>query len=108
MTMPIGLLSAFGLATAAGLNAYLPLLVVGLLARYTDLVTLNPPYDLLGHPLVLVMLATLAVLDFVGDKVPGLDHALHIAGLIIHPVAGALVALAASNSAGSVHPVLAA
>ena len=31
-----GLLQALGLATAGGLNAYVPLLVVGLLARYTD------------------------------------------------------------------------
>jgi len=33
-----GLSAAFGLAAASGLNAYLPLLIVGLLARYTDLI----------------------------------------------------------------------
>jgi hypothetical protein len=83
-------------------------LVVGLLARYTDLVTLNPPYDLLSHPVVLVVVALLAVLDFVADKIPGVDHALHAAGLIIHPTVGVLLALAADSSAGGVHPVLAA
>ncbi|MEO7908891.1 MAG: DUF4126 domain-containing protein, partial [Roseiflexaceae bacterium] len=31
----VSIFSAFGLSTAAGLNAYLPLLTVGLLARYT-------------------------------------------------------------------------
>jgi len=106
--MPIGLFSTFGLATAAGLNAYVPLLVVGLLARYTDLVTLKSPYDLLSHPVVLIVIAILAVLDFVADKIPGMDHALHAAGLVIHPTAGVLLALAADNSAGGVHPVLAA
>src|SRR5262249_27513092 len=105
--MPMGLLSAFGLATAAGLNAYVPLLVIGLLARYTDLVMLNPPYDLLSHPVVLILIALLAVLDFVADKIPGVDHALHVAGLVIHPAAGALLALAADSSAGGVPPVLA-
>ena len=106
--MLTGLLSAFGLATATGLNAYLPLLVLGLLARFTDLVTLNPPYDLLGNPVVLVVLATLAVLDFAADKIPGVDHALHVAGLVIHPVAGAIVSLAAATPGGDVHPALAA
>jgi hypothetical protein len=106
--MPIGLFSALGLATAAGLNAYVPLLVVGLLARCTDLVTLNPPYDLLSHPVVLIVIALLAVLDFVADKIPCVDHALHAAGLVIHPTAGVLLALAADSSAGGVHPVLAA
>ena len=32
----LGLLAAFGLAAATGLNAYLPLLIVGLLARYSS------------------------------------------------------------------------
>jgi hypothetical protein len=103
-----GLLSACGLATASGLNAYLPLLTVGLLARWTNLVRLEPPYDLLSHPAVLLLIAALAVLDFVGDKVPAVDHALHVVGLVVHPVAGALVALAASSSAGGVYPALAA
>jgi len=103
-----GLLSTFGLATATGLNAYLPLLTVGLLARWTDLVKLNPPYDLLSNPAVLILIAILAVLDFVGDKIPAVDHALHLVGLVVHPVAGIIVALVADSSAGSGHPVLAA
>ena len=57
-----GLLSTFGLATATGLNAYVPLLTVGLLARYTDLVTLHPPYDLLSNPAVLILIAILGAI----------------------------------------------
>jgi hypothetical protein len=102
------LLRAFGLSTASGLNAYVPLLTVGLLARYTNLIHLNPPYDVLTHPVVLVLLAVLAVLDFIADKVPAIDHVLHLVGLVIHPVAGAILFLAASSDAGAVHPVLAA
>ena len=104
----INLLQALGLSTAGGLNAYVPLLVVGLLARCTDLIELHAPYDALAHPVVLVVLGLLAVLDFVADKIPGLDHALHVLGLVIHPIAGAIVFLAASSDAGAVHPVLAA
>ncbi len=102
------LLSAFGLSTAAGLNAYLPLLTVGLLARYTNLIHLNDPYSLLSHPVVLLVVAVLALLDFVGDKIPAIDHALHTAGLLIAPIAGAIVSMSASSGVGSVSPLLAA
>ena len=104
----INLLQAFGLSTASGLNAYVPLLTLGLLARFTNLVHLNAPYDVLTHPVVLVVLAVLALLDFIADKIPAVDHALHLVGLIIHPIVGAILFLAASSDIGSVHPVLAA
>jgi hypothetical protein len=104
----LNLLQALGLSTAGGLNAYVPLLVVGLLGRFTGLIHLNPPFDLLAHPVVLAVLGLLAALDFVGDKVPGVDHALHVVGLLTHPIAGAILFLAASSDAGEVHPVLAA
>ncbi len=107
MGVLLSLLSAGGLATAAGLNAYLPLLTVGVLARF-NLIQLNAPFDLLTHPLVLLILAALAVLDFAGDKIPTVDHALHAAGLIIHPMAGAILFVAANSAVGTVHPLLAA
>lgn len=37
-----GILSAFGLSASAGLNAYIPLLVVSLMAKFTNLIELNP------------------------------------------------------------------
>ena len=43
--------TAFGLSAAAGLNVYLPLLVVGLLARYTDLITLSGAVGCAGESL---------------------------------------------------------
>ena len=102
------LLSAFGLSTAAGLNAYLPLLVVGLLSRYTDLIQLGKPFDVLEHPLVLLVIAVLALLDFIGDKIPAVDHTLHAVGLIVAPIAGAILAMAANSAGGSVNPILVA
>ncbi|HEU5090209.1 MAG TPA: DUF4126 domain-containing protein [Roseiflexaceae bacterium] len=103
----MALFSALGLSTAAGLNAYIPMLVVGLLGRYTNLIHLEGPYALLTNPWVLLALALIALLDLIGDKIPGIDHALHVAGVVIAPVAGAIVALAAA-SGGSVDPTLAA
>lgn len=102
------LLSAFGLSTAAGLNAYLPLLTVGLLARYTNLIHLGEPYGLLTNPLVLLVIAVLALLDFIGDKIPAVDHVLHTVGLVIAPIAGAILFLSANSATGSISPLLAA
>jgi hypothetical protein len=103
----LSLFSTLGLSTAAGLNAYIPLLMVGVLARYTSLIQLNAPYDILANPWVLLGLALLAILDMIGDKIPGVDHFLHLLGVVIHPVAGVILGLAAA-SGGQVDPTLAA
>jgi large-conductance mechanosensitive channel len=94
----IGLMTALGLSTATGLNAYLPLLILGGLARWTDLITLDAPYDTLSEPGVMLAIGVIAIVDFVGDKVPALDSVLHAIGLVVAPVAGALVALAATGN----------
>jgi large-conductance mechanosensitive channel len=94
----IGLMTALGLSTATGLNAYLPLLILGGLARWTDLIMLEAPYDTLSEPGVMIAIGVIAIVDFVGDKVPALDSVLHAIGLVVAPVAGALVALAATGN----------
>jgi hypothetical protein len=108
MNALLSLMSAFGLSTAAGLNAYLPLLTVGLLARYTSLIHLNQPFDALSHPIVLLVIGVLALLDFIGDKIPAVDHTLHAVGLVVAPVAGAILFMATNSGTGSVSPLLAA
>ena len=90
--------TALGLSTAAGLNAYIPLLAVGLLQRYTDLITLPSPFDHLSDPLVLGLVAVVGALDFVGDKIPVVDHALHAAGMAVAPIVGGVLALATANA----------
>ncbi|MFN3373860.1 MAG: DUF4126 domain-containing protein, partial [Chloroflexus sp.] len=78
----IALASSLGLATATGLNAYLPLLTVSVLSRL-GLIQLSAPFDLLAHPITMIVLAALAIIDFIGDKVPAVDSVLHIIGLVI-------------------------
>jgi hypothetical protein len=82
------LLAAFGLSGAAGLNAWLPLLAAALADRL-DLVELAAPFDELASTGGLVVLAVLTAADFVGDKIPGVDHVLHVLGLAVAPVSGA-------------------
>ncbi|HEX6844985.1 MAG TPA: DUF4126 domain-containing protein [Actinomycetota bacterium] len=98
MDATLGYLTALGLSTAAGLNAWIPLLAVGLLSRFTDLLALDRPWDVLENPLVLGALGVVALADFVGDKVPAVDHALHVAGLVIAPVTGVVASLAATGT----------
>ena len=84
------LLAAFGLAGAAGLNAWIPLLAAGLLDRAGQL-QLAEPYDAIATTPGLIVLGTLFMLDFVGDKVPAIDSLLHAVGTVVHPASGAIV-----------------
>ena len=93
-----GYLTALGLSTAAGLNAYLPVLILGLMSRFTDLLDLPAPWSALEHPVVLAAVGIVALLDFVGDKVPVIDHVLHAAGMVIAPAAGGILALGTANA----------
>lgn len=96
--MVLGYLATLAVATAAGLNAYLPLLLVGILSRSTDLLELSSPWDRLEEPWVLAVIGAIALLDFVGDKVPPIDHALHLVGVAVAPVAGGTAALATAGA----------
>lgn len=101
-----GLLSAFGLSSAAGLNAALPLLVIGFLGR-TGHLELAEGYVSLGTWPVLAALATVFLVDVVGDKVPGVDHVLHVAGTVVSPVAGAVAFASQAGVVDHVPPWLA-
>lgn len=101
-----GLLSAFGLSASAGLNAYIPLLVVGLLNRFTDLIDLSSPYDLISHPVTLGVLAVLILIELFADNVPLVNHVNDAIQTFIRPTAGA-IAFAAATDSVEVAPVLA-
>lgn len=84
------LLAAFGLSGAAGLNAWLPLFLSALLGRL-DVVELAAPFDDLSSTGGLVVLALLTGADFVGDKIPVVDHVLHLLGTVVAPASGAVL-----------------
>jgi len=102
-----GILSAFGLSASAGLNAYIPLLVVGVLAHYTKLLELTPPYDLLANPWILIMLGILLIIEMLADKVPVANHINDLIQTFVRPVAGAIVFAAGTNVVHGIHPVVA-
>ena len=100
-----GVLAAFGLSGAAGLNAWLPLFVSALLDRL-DVVDLAGPFDEFSSTAGLVVLGTLALVDFVGDKIPIVDHVLHSVGTLIAPVSGAILFTGSAGAESSTPTLL--
>ena len=102
-----GIFSAFGLSASAGLNAYLPLLVVALVARFTDLITLAPPYHHLTSGWVILVLAVLLLIEAFADRVAVLDSANDVIQTFVRPTAGAILFAASASVISDIHPVLA-
>jgi ABC-type Co2+ transport system permease subunit len=101
------ILSAFGLSASAGLNAYIPLLVVALLARYSDLLELTSPWNTLTSPWVILLLVVLLGIEFFADKAPAVNHINDAIQTFIRPTAGAIVFAASAGVVSDLHPVLA-
>lgn len=107
MELITGVLGAFGLSASAGLNAYIPLLVIALVARFTDLIKLSSPWDTLTSGWIIALLIFLSLIEFFADKVPAVNHINDLLQTIIRPVAGAIVFAASADVITEVHPVLA-
>lgn len=83
-------LAGSGLAVAAGLNAYIPLLVLGLAGRFLDFVHLPGQWSWLSDPWVLGILAVLLVIEIVADKIPVVDSVNDWLQTIVRPAAGGI------------------
>ena len=101
------LASAFGLSASAGLNAYLPLLIVALAARFTPLIRLQPPFDVLTNGWVIGVLVVLLAIEVIADKVPVVDSINDTVQTVIRPAAGAILFASAGHAIAEVDPVLA-
>jgi hypothetical protein len=100
-------MTAFGLSASAGLNAYLPLLVVALTARYTHLIQLQEPWNILTSGWVIAVLVVLMVIEMTVDKIPAVDTINDIVQTLGRPAAGAILFAANSGVIGDLHPALA-
>jgi len=99
--------SAFGLSVSAGLNAYIPLLVTALLAKYTDLIDLGEPWNALTSWWIIGLLIVLTLIEFLLDKVPVVNHINDAVQTFIRPTAGAIVFAASTNVITDIQPILA-
>jgi hypothetical protein len=104
-----GLSTAFGLSGSAGLNAYIPLLMVALASRFplnNPLITLGSPYDLLGSPWVNGILVVLLVIEVLADKIPLVDSTNDAIQTFVRPVAGAILFAGSANVITEMSPIL--
>lgn len=100
------ILSAFGLSASAGLNAYIPLLTVALLAKYTKLIQLNETWEPMTSWWVIGVLIFLSLIEFFADKIPAVNHVNDAIQSFIRPAAGAIVFAATSTQGVEVSPLL--
>lgn len=107
-----GIAAAFGLSTSAGLNAYIPLLVVAVVGRLSaitgwNLINLRQPWDTLTSWWIIGLLLVLMVIEFTVDKIPAVDTVNDVIQTVVRPAAGAVLFAANAKVVTDVHPVLA-
>lgn len=103
----LGIFSAFGLSASAGLNAYIPLLVVALLGKFTDLIKLEEPWSALTSWWIIGLLVVLSLIEFFADKIPAVNHINDLIQTLIRPAAGAIAFAASTGAVKDVNLVLA-
>jgi hypothetical protein len=103
----LNLASAFGLSTSAGLNAYIPILTVALIARFTRLIRLEAPWDTLTSWWIIGLLVILLIVEELADKIPAVDSVNDVVQTLVRPTAGAILFAANTQTAIHMHPVLA-
>lgn len=102
----LAMMAGFGFATAAGLNAWLTLLLVSIASKLGFL-TLAQPYDVMSSPPIMIFLVAMTLIEGLADKIPGVDHASHIIHLVLQPVAGAILFASQAGIITDMSPVLA-
>lgn len=108
MELLLGIFSAFGLSASAGLNAYIPLLVVGVIAHYfPGVLTLAEPWDLLANAWILILLGVLVIIEMLADKIPAVNHINDAVQTFVRPAAGAIAFAASAKVITDINPILA-
>ncbi len=95
-------LTGSGLAAAAGMNAYVPLLAVGVANRcFPEALALPEGWAWLSNGWVLAILGVLLLVELVADKVPAVDSINDVLQTLVRPAAGGL-AFGSSSTASTV------
>jgi hypothetical protein len=91
LSLTLALLAGIAVSAACGLRAFLPLLALGIGARFFGL-ELQPALRWLTGDLPLIALGTATVVEIAGDKIPAVDHALDVVATFVRPVTAAIAA----------------
>jgi len=106
----LNIFSAFGLASSAGLNAYIPLLIVALATRFPladPWLELSAPYDVIGRWWAIALIVVFLLIEMTVDKIPAVDTANDVIQTFVRPAAGAVLFAANANVVTEIHPALA-
>ncbi|GAB6898432.1 DUF4126 domain-containing protein [Kineosporia succinea] len=90
----IAALTGSGLAAAAGLNAWIPFVLVAMIARFTELIDLPSDYDWVTSEWALGVGVLLLLTEIVVDKVPVVDHVNDLVQTAVRPTVGGLISSA--------------
>jgi len=101
----IAALTGAGLSAAAGLNAFIPLVLVGIFARFSTFIEL--PENLMwlqDWPTIIIGLVLLAA-ELVLDKIPGVDHVNDLIQTAVRPLVGGVIfaAMASASEIDGAH-----
>ena len=96
----IAALTGMGLSAAAGLNAYIPFLIVALLAKFTDVLALPASYAWIESWWAIGIGSVLLAAEVVLDKIPAVDTINDTVQTFVRPSMGGLV-FAATTAAGA-------
>lgn len=94
----IAALTGMGLSAAAGLNAYIPFLLVALLARFSDIVVLPSGFEWMDSWWAIGVGALLLVTELTLDKIPAVDSINDAVQTFIRPSMGGLMGAATAGA----------
>ncbi|MBN1931639.1 MAG: DUF4126 domain-containing protein [Desulfobacterales bacterium] len=92
-----------GVAWAGGINLYATILILGILS-ITGNMTLPPDLEVLANPIVIFAAAAMYMVEFIADKMPGVDTGWDTLHTFIRIPAGALLA---AGVVGEINPAVA-
>lgn len=93
----------FSSGWASGVNAYITVFLLGLLARFSDTAAVPAAF---GRTDVLVAAGVMVLVELVVDKVPWIDSAWDTISTVVRPVVGSVVAFQLAGYAENVDQAL--
>ncbi len=97
----------WGLALSSGVNTYLPLFLLALFARFSNLVHVSPRFAWLVSDQAIMILGLLAACEILAQKFPVLDNFWDFIHTLLRPMAGAVAAGATLTTNNAFEMVLA-
>lgn len=97
----IAALTGMGLSAAAGFNAYIPFLIVALIARFTDVITLPSGFAWMESWWAIGIGTVLLITEVAVDKIPAIDTVNDTIQTFIRPAMGGVI-FAATQAAESI------